>query len=171
MLASLADILTDKITQSLGQFVLTLSQPSPLKDSQNEFIEKKRVVRVIQKNTDTYIQEQFYTEKQHFSEKPIPYSSDSISSVLQKILDKPYKRVHLQTPSADFFAKVTVKSGAKNILTSTSKPSITQWKSTEHDNTKHYPITPENSEALLFALGIPMAKIRLSLHEEINTNK
>lgn len=158
MLASLADILTDKITHNEGHFVLTLSQPFPLTESRNDFSEKKYVIRMIQKNTDTFIQEQYYTEKQHFSEKPIPYTPDALSTVLQKILDKPYKRVHLQTPSADFFAKVTIKSGAKKILTSTSKPSITHWKHTEHDNTKHYPITPENSQALLYALGITDAK-------------
>lgn len=49
MLASLADILTDKITHNEGHFVLTLSQPFPLTESRNDFSEKKYVIRMIQK--------------------------------------------------------------------------------------------------------------------------
>jgi hypothetical protein len=153
MLASLAETITDKINHNEGHFVLTLSQPHPFTNN-TAFSEKKHVLRILQKNSDTYIQEQYYTDTQHFSEKPLPYTPDTLSTVLQKILDKPYKRVHLQTPSADFFAKVTLKAGTQKILTTTSKPSITQWNSVQHDKNKQYPITPDNSQNLLYALGI-----------------
>ena len=74
---------------------------------------------------------------------------------MESVLQKPYKRIHLQTPSADFYAKATLKrENSPKILTNSTKPSIKEWSLMEHDNSKNYRITPDNSNDILFALGI-----------------
>lgn len=151
MFTSLLDNLSKKILDNDKQFVLTLSDP--LGDTAID--EKKCVVRVIHNDEIPFLQKQVFTDKKHYSDKPKHFTPESLNEVLETVLKKPYKRVHLQTPSADFYAKATIKrETTPRILTNTTKPSIKKWSIMEHDNSRHYPITPENSKDILFALGI-----------------
>lgn len=151
MLTSLLENITKKIADNNNQFVLTLSDPLPIYDNQ----EKKCVVRIVHNENIPLIQQQVFTEKKHFSEKPKHLTTQSLQEVLESVLQKPYKRIHLQTPSADFYAKATLKKEkSPKILTNSTKPSIKEWSLMEHDNSRNYRITPENSKDILFALGI-----------------
>lgn len=138
-------------------FVATFSGRKSEREVRTTSTTQKVVLKTVSLKEEDVYQVNIYTQKQHFTTNQQAIK-ETLPELLTQILEEPFTQVHVQTPAGDMYWRVVKTQEGMRIKKKSTVASIQEWEHGQHNEKRNYLVTPENSAAVLHALGICSAR-------------